>query len=76
MSETITATDLRARVYRILDTVLATGEPQAVIRKGRRLLIIPADAKIRFGDGPKLDVTDCDVDELAAVSWEDAWDRQ
>lgn len=73
MSDPITATELRSRIYRVLDAVLETGEPQAVVRKGQRLLIIPAHAKKRFGEGPRLDVTDSSIDELAAVSWEDAW---
>ncbi len=36
---TITATELRANIYRLLDTVLASGVPLEVERSGRKLVI-------------------------------------
>ena len=43
MSMPLTPSKLRADVYRILDRVLATGEPVQAERKGRRLVIIRAE---------------------------------
>jgi len=42
MPQPITATQLRANVYRILDHVLETGEALEVMRGGSKLLILPA----------------------------------
>jgi antitoxin (DNA-binding transcriptional repressor) of toxin-antitoxin stability system len=39
----ISASELRANVYRLLDQVLETGEPLEIERGGRRLRIVPAD---------------------------------
>ena len=39
----ISASDLRQNVYRILDTVLETGRPVEIDRRGRRLRIVPAE---------------------------------
>jgi antitoxin (DNA-binding transcriptional repressor) of toxin-antitoxin stability system len=39
----ITASELRANVYRLLDQVLETGEPLEIERAGRRLRIVAAD---------------------------------
>lgn len=41
MSEAVTATELRQHVYRLLDEILETGQPLEVIRKGRRLRVVP-----------------------------------
>jgi hypothetical protein len=37
----ITASKLRANVYRILDEVIETGKPVEVVRKGAILAIVP-----------------------------------
>ena len=37
----VTASTLRQNVYSILDQALATGEPVEILRKGRRLRIVP-----------------------------------
>jgi antitoxin (DNA-binding transcriptional repressor) of toxin-antitoxin stability system len=43
---TITASELRQNVYRLLDEVLRTGEPLEIDRAGRRLRIVPVDAPL------------------------------
>jgi len=74
LSQSISATELRANVYRILDRVLETGEAQEVIRNGSKLLIMPATRQLRRLDGrPKRNVLACSVDELVATSWEKEW---
>jgi prevent-host-death family protein len=40
----ITASELRADVYRILDRVLQTGAPVEIVRHGKVLKIVPASA--------------------------------
>ena len=41
MTVRITATELRRDIYRLLDTVLATGESIEIERNGRKVLITP-----------------------------------
>ena len=40
---TLTASELRANIYRILDRILATGVAEEVVRGRRKLKIIPGD---------------------------------
>lgn len=71
----ITASKLRADVYRILDEVLATGEPVEIQRGGRTLLIVSADAstprlaRLR----PRPDLVVGDADDLVHVDWSGEW---
>lgn len=39
---TLTASQLRANIYRILDQVAETGVPVEIVRRRRRLKIVPA----------------------------------
>ncbi len=75
MSDPITATELRTNVYRILDDILDSGLAQEVVRKGRKLMIVPAEPKRRrLEDLPRRKVTTCTFDELVATSWEHTWE--
>ncbi len=74
MTRSITATELRANVYRILDRILESGEAQEVVRGSSKLLIIPAEErKHSLKDRPKRDGLNCSLDELVATSWEKEW---
>ncbi len=74
MSAILTATELRGNIYRILDEILESGRAQEVVRKGRKLLIVPAEPKRRRLDNlPRKKITNCTFDELVATSWEDSW---
>ena len=75
MPQPITATQLRANVYRILDHVLETGEALEVMRGGSKLLILPATVHEtrRLKDRPKRNGLNCTIDELVATSWEKEW---
>ena len=83
MSVPLTPSKLRADVYRILDRILATGEPVLVERNGRRLVISPVDgpvgptAKRRrrledFAVSPTLIVGN--PEDLVEVDWSSYWD--
>lgn len=73
MSKPITATQLRANVYRVLDEVLATGQPQEIERGNGRLLIVPANLRRDLEALPKREVYAGSFDDLVAVSWADSW---
>jgi len=76
-SEPITATELRAQIYRVLDRVLATGKPQRV-RRGDRTLVISPEAesprkRLDLDRLPRRQAINCTPDELVEQGWEDAW---
>ena len=76
MQRTLTATELRANLYRVIDEVLATGKPCRVTRGKRAVLIQSEKPKRRRLDLSKLtkrDVLNCSFDELVAISWEKEW---
>ena len=75
MATSLTATQLRRNIYQVLDEILETGIAQEVSRKGRKLLILPAEPKRRrLEDLPRRSITNCTLDELVATSWESSWD--
>jgi len=73
----VTATELRANLYRILDRVLDTGEAVEVERKGRRVRLVPGESPT--GDDllarltPHPDYIVGDPDDLVHLDWSDAW---
>lgn len=71
---TITASELRQNVYRLLDQVLATGLPIEIERGGRRLRIVPVDpqAKLtRLSAHPNTIVGD--PEDLVHLDWSNEW---
>ena len=72
----VTASKLRENIYRILDEILETGIAVEIVRRGRKLKIIPLD------EGPsnrldklveRSDVIRCDPEELVHVDWSKEW---
>jgi len=74
MLEHMTPSRLRANLYRILDQILETGAPVEILRKGRRLRIVPPE------QGGKLDLLKPhpgfikgDPEDLVHMDWSDLW---
>lgn len=71
---TLSATALRANLYKVLDEVLATGVPVEIKRKGRNLKIVPEETKPVAG---KLKVRPEFIrgnpDDLVHMDWSDTW---
>lgn len=72
----LTASKLRANVYRLLDEVLATGKPLEIERNGKLLVIAPKERKA----GSKLEnlprregAIIGDPDELIHMDWSSEW---
>jgi hypothetical protein len=72
----LSASKLRANVYRLLDEVLETGKPLEIERNGRTLVIAPKEAT----KGSKLDNIPTrpgaiigDPDELIHMDWSSEW---
>lgn len=74
MPRTLTPTELRRDVYRILDEVLRTGRPRQVVRDGKSVLLVPLGApRFDWDELPRRHATDLSAEELAEVSWEGEW---
>ena len=70
----ITATQLRADVYRLLDAVLETGQPLEIVRGGRILRVVAVDERPleeRFPPVPGLIVGD--PHDLVSIDWSAEW---
>ncbi len=70
----VTASSLRQDIYRILDHVLATGEPVIIERGGRRLRIVaeaPSSKLARLVD--RRDAVMGDSGDLVDIEWSQEW---
>ncbi|MGL5817613.1 MAG: type II toxin-antitoxin system Phd/YefM family antitoxin [Phycicoccus sp.] len=70
----VTASALRQNVYRILDEVLATGEPVEIERHGRRLRIVPDQPPDRLGRLVRRpDAVVGDSEDFVHLDWSGEW---
>jgi len=70
---TITASALRSDVYRLLDRVLATGEPVYVERKGRRIKIASEETTGRLSRLVQHDCIKGDPEDIVHLDWSGEW---
>lgn len=70
----ITASELRANIYKILDRVLSTGEAVEIRRKNGRVMLVPA-AKTSKLDRlqPRDDYLSGDPAEIVHLDWSGEW---
>ena len=70
----ITASRLRANVYKVLDEVLETGTPVEIERRGRRLRIVPAEPLRRLERLVKRPrYLKVDPESNVHLDWSDQW---
>jgi hypothetical protein len=71
----ITASKLRADVYRLLDEVLETGRPLEIDRNGKTLVIAPKEEQSIWDRLPRRKgfIVE-DPDELIHSDWSSEWD--
>lgn len=70
----ITASKLRENVYRILDEALETGRPVEVIRRGKRLKIVPETRRDRLANLKKRpSAFSGDVEDIIGMDWSGRW---
>jgi hypothetical protein len=70
----ITATKLRADIYRLLDEVLETGQPLEIERNGETLVIAPKQELSLWDRLPRREgFIVGDPDELIHVDWSSEW---
>ena len=71
---TLTASQLRADIYRVLDEVLRTGQPAEIERNGRRLRIVAVDRPSRLDYlTPHPTAVGGDPEDLIHLDWSDEW---
>lgn len=70
----LTASKLRANVYRLLDDVLETGKPLEIERNGKILVIAPKENESAWDRLPRRrGFIVGDPDELVHVDWSSEW---
>lgn len=70
----LSATQLRADIYRVLDECLRTGQAVEIVRNGRVLRIVPDRPQVSLDSLPRRpDVIVGDPDDLVQMDWSDEW---
>jgi hypothetical protein len=69
----ITASKLRANIYRVLDDAASTGVPVQVIRKGVVLRIVPEKRPSKLSRLKKRTAFVGDPDDIFKIDWRDEW---
>lgn len=72
-TRTISASEVRRNVYRILDEVLATGRPVEILRKGKRLRIVAVDPIARLDRLVSRSYLAGDPEDLVHLDWSTEW---
>lgn len=72
---TLTASQLRANVYRLLDQAIETGQPIEIQRKGVIVRLVPPVRPDRLARLVRRDdVINGDPDDLVEIDWSSSWD--
>lgn len=70
----ITASKLRADIYRIIDRVIRTGEPVEIRRKNDSVLIVPVKGHSKLDRlSRKNEYIKGDPEELVHMDWSGEW---
>lgn len=71
----VSASELRQNIYRLLDQVLETGEPLEISRKGRTLRLVADEPVSRFDVmRTNVHVIVGDPEDLVDLGWAGSWD--
>ena len=69
--KTVSPTELRSNIYKLLDEVLTSGVPLEINKGGKLLRIVPVAKSNKLANlTPKTDVIIGDSDDLVDISWE------
>jgi prevent-host-death family protein len=69
----VTASELRANIYRLLDQVAQTGEPIEIEREGRLLRIVAVVGPRKLDRLVRRDAVVGDPNDLVHMDWSDEW---
>jgi len=69
--KTVTPTELRANIYKLLEEVLNSGIPLEINKGNKRLRIVPVEENNKLQNLiPRADVIQGDPEDLVSISWE------
>jgi hypothetical protein len=69
----VTASELRSRIYHLLDEVAATGRPLVIERKGRKLQVVCEETPGRLSRLVRRDCIPGDPEQLVHMDWSKEW---
>jgi len=70
----VTASELRQNIYKLLDQVLESGVPLEIERNGRRLRVVPDDARSKLDRlVPHPGTIIGDPEDLVHLDWTHEW---
>jgi hypothetical protein len=69
----ISASALRGNIYKLLDQVLASGQPLEIERKGRLLKIIPEKQSAKFDKLVQHKCLTGDPESIVHLDWSGEW---
>lgn len=70
----VTASHLRANIYKLLDQVLESGQPLEIERRGQKLRIVPVRPSSKLEKlVPRPDAIVGDPDDLVHLDWSAEW---
>ncbi len=70
---TITPTDLRKNLFKLLDEVVSTGKTLEINRNGTILKIIPPKKISKFDKLKKHNTMTCSPEDIIENNWEKEW---
>ncbi len=73
MKKVVTPSDFRANLYRFLDEVLESGEPIEILRKGRKLKVVPEFDDRLERIKPHPEYLKGSVDDIVHMDWSGEW---
>ena len=71
--KSLTASQLRTNIYRLLDRVIETGEPLEVQRGSKKVRIIPVEAAKKTVRLKKRKWIVGDPEQIVSVDWSSEW---
>ena len=70
----ITVTELRANLYRLIDEVIETGEPLEVLRNGHKVIIERSPVESKLANLVRRDdFIKGDPEDLVHIDWSGEW---
>ena len=70
----LSLTQLRANLYKIVDQIIETGVPVEIERKGIKIKLVPMPKKKKLDNLAKHPGTiSCDPDDIVHIDWSHEW---
>lgn len=70
---TLTASQLRQDIFRILDSVIESGRPVSILRKGEIVLLAPTKKQSKLSTLKKHDFSDEPPEAFDHIDWSAEW---